>query len=188
QTADRAGTKSEHAWLAAQRVLEHCPGERSDRSGKRDRKSTRLNSSHTEIYALSLHDALPIYQTADRAGTKSEHAWLAAQRVLEHCPGERSDRSGKRCCHECVGGNSIGRERAPCVKAVPTDPEQTGPNHAKHHAVRRHHFFFKSNPVSKKDAKNKRWPTGRHVHYRAAGEIDGSDFGSRIPYTIHPAI
>src|SRR5260221_619951 len=28
----------------------------------RDRKSTRLNSSHTEIYTLSLHDALPIWQ------------------------------------------------------------------------------------------------------------------------------
>src|SRR5215204_4202333 len=27
---------------------------------KRDRKSTRLNSSHTVIYTLSLHDALPI--------------------------------------------------------------------------------------------------------------------------------
>src|SRR5476649_1627153 len=27
-----------------------------------DRKSTRLNSSHTEIYTLSLHDALPIYK------------------------------------------------------------------------------------------------------------------------------
>src|SRR5882672_4071042 len=27
---------------------------------KQDRKSTRLNSSHTEIYTLSLHDALPI--------------------------------------------------------------------------------------------------------------------------------
>src|SRR5476649_75292 len=26
-----------------------------------DRKSTRLNSSHTVIYSLSLHDALPIY-------------------------------------------------------------------------------------------------------------------------------
>src|SRR5476649_1887516 len=26
-----------------------------------DRKSTRLNSSHTEIYTLSLHDALPIW-------------------------------------------------------------------------------------------------------------------------------
>src|ERR1044072_753684 len=26
-----------------------------------DRKSTRLNSSHTDIYSLSLHDALPIY-------------------------------------------------------------------------------------------------------------------------------
>src|SRR5476649_1037380 len=33
-----------------------------------DRKSTRLNSSHTEIYTLSLHDALPIYveRQADR--------------------------------------------------------------------------------------------------------------------------
>src|SRR5476649_1611650 len=28
-----------------------------------DRKSTRLNSSHTVIYTLSLHDALPIYGT-----------------------------------------------------------------------------------------------------------------------------
>src|SRR5476649_998060 len=27
-----------------------------------DRKSTRLNSSHTVIYTLSLHDALPICQ------------------------------------------------------------------------------------------------------------------------------
>src|SRR5476649_1743849 len=30
------------------------------RSSERDRKSTRLNSSHTVIYTLSLHDALPI--------------------------------------------------------------------------------------------------------------------------------
>src|SRR5215211_6235742 len=30
------------------------------RTGARDRKSTRLNSSHTVIYTLSLHDALPI--------------------------------------------------------------------------------------------------------------------------------
>src|SRR4030095_9494688 len=28
--------------------------------GYKDRKSKRLNSSHTEIYTLSLHDALPI--------------------------------------------------------------------------------------------------------------------------------
>src|ERR1035437_7935984 len=34
-----------------------------------DRKSTRLNSSHAEIYTLSLHDALPIFHagTASRA-------------------------------------------------------------------------------------------------------------------------
>src|SRR5579875_2618998 len=30
-----------------------------------DRKSTRLNSSHTEIYTLSLHDALPISEPDD---------------------------------------------------------------------------------------------------------------------------
>src|SRR5476649_660528 len=30
-----------------------------------DRKSTRLNSSHTEIYTLSLHDALPISFLSD---------------------------------------------------------------------------------------------------------------------------
>src|SRR5476649_1401441 len=30
------------------------------KAGLTDRKSTRLNSSHTEIYTLSLHDALPI--------------------------------------------------------------------------------------------------------------------------------
>src|SRR5476649_2130555 len=29
----------------------------------RDRKSTRLNSSHTVIYTLSLHDALPIWRS-----------------------------------------------------------------------------------------------------------------------------
>src|SRR5476649_465369 len=28
---------------------------------QKDRKSTRLNSSHTVIYTLSLHDALPIF-------------------------------------------------------------------------------------------------------------------------------
>src|SRR5579875_1888541 len=34
-------------------------------SPPRDRKSTRLNSSHTVIYTLSLHDALPILQVLD---------------------------------------------------------------------------------------------------------------------------
>src|SRR5260221_720473 len=33
-----------------------------------DRKSTRLNSSHTEIYTLSLHDALPISSPVKASG------------------------------------------------------------------------------------------------------------------------
>src|ERR687885_306870 len=36
----------------------------------RDRKSTRLNSSHTEIYTLSLHDALPISSMALYGGNR----------------------------------------------------------------------------------------------------------------------
>src|SRR5947207_2965782 len=34
-----------------------------------DRKSTRLNSSHTVIYSLSLHDALPIFRSGCLSST-----------------------------------------------------------------------------------------------------------------------
>src|SRR5476649_388875 len=42
--------------------------------GGGDRKSTRLNSSHTEIYTLSLHDALPIWHGL--ASLRSDHGAL----------------------------------------------------------------------------------------------------------------
>src|SRR5579875_2968690 len=43
-----------------------------------DRKSTRLNSSHTVIYTLSLHDALPIFMDEWRQNQHDDeqyHAW-----------------------------------------------------------------------------------------------------------------
>src|SRR5476649_2049627 len=40
-----------------------------------DRKSTRLNSSHTVIYTLSLHDALPIFYAAS-SSTYGDHPGL----------------------------------------------------------------------------------------------------------------
>src|SRR5476649_2633931 len=53
---------------------------------EQDRKSTRLNSSHTEIYTLSLHDALPIYGDAGvRVGHHrhvADHALLAGLVLL----------------------------------------------------------------------------------------------------------
>src|SRR5215204_5843242 len=52
-----------------------------------DRKSTRLNSSHTEIYTLSLHDALPIYGAGFLSGDFDERlqvAHLHGHRVLTH--------------------------------------------------------------------------------------------------------
>src|SRR5476649_1502104 len=39
---------------------------------KLDRKSTRLNSSHTVIYTLSLHDALPIYRDTGAIKTNEQ--------------------------------------------------------------------------------------------------------------------
>src|ERR671913_173284 len=54
---------------------------RSPSVASADRKSTRLNSSHTNIYTLSLHDALPIsavdapveHEAAAHAGPDREH-------------------------------------------------------------------------------------------------------------------
>src|SRR5437588_487562 len=42
------------------------PGRRRAAAQRPDRKSTRLNSSHTVIYTLSLHDALPILDVVER--------------------------------------------------------------------------------------------------------------------------
>src|SRR5476649_1129009 len=47
-----------------------------------DRKSTRLNSSHTVIYTLSLHDALPIYDHPSlRRGDRRAEAELGCSRA-----------------------------------------------------------------------------------------------------------
>src|SRR5260221_190667 len=57
-----------------------------------DRKSTRLNSSHTEIYTLSLHDALPIF-------VSSRKAWPLLARIN----GIRSSRNlSKLSCKRCA--------------------------------------------------------------------------------------
>src|ERR1035437_5464564 len=65
----------------------------------RDRKSTRLNSSHAEIYTLSLHDALPIYKAVEAAIPEgkvvydaAKKAWLDYYRWLEdHEEEQRSE-------------------------------------------------------------------------------------------------
>src|SRR5215204_5757098 len=49
-----------------------------------DRKSTRLNSSHTVIYTLSLHDALPILLQ----GTLDQLVHVAAVAVDLRAPGD----------------------------------------------------------------------------------------------------
>src|SRR5579875_436939 len=53
---------------------------RSTTATRSDRKSTRLNSSHTVIYTLSLHDALPIY-VIDGLGDKRDFEKEALEEV-----------------------------------------------------------------------------------------------------------
>src|SRR3970040_1843728 len=71
-----------------------------------DRKSTRLNSSHrcisyavfffndtatTEIYTLSLHDALPIYPSDRRDSVRSDSRLFGCCRLGGHSPAARSE-------------------------------------------------------------------------------------------------
>src|SRR5882672_10686620 len=85
--------------------------------GTIDRKSTRLNSSHTEIYTLSLHDALPIYVEvglhADplRHGDPFADAQVESrQAIVEHCLwDDRSEerRVGKECRSRCDWSSDV---------------------------------------------------------------------------------
>src|SRR4029077_18065727 len=72
--------------------------------------------------------------------------------------------------------------------AVPAHPQQTRSHHAKHHAVRRHDFFSKSEPVPEKHAKDQRRPPGGPVSNPSTSKIDRSDLRGRVPNSVHPAI
>src|SRR5476649_1997176 len=62
-----------------------------------DRKSTRLNSSHTVIYTLSLHDALPI-------------SLRLATQVVQHIHQQLRDaRFGRRRQTFCLGRTPVSR-------------------------------------------------------------------------------
>src|SRR5476649_562551 len=83
----------------------------------RDRKSTRLNSSHTEIYTLSLHDALPILvETNVHYPTESsligdglrKVVTLAATLAAEYGqPRSEERRVGKECRSLCDWSSDV---------------------------------------------------------------------------------
>src|SRR4030095_10160921 len=69
---------------ALQEQVDHKHHEH-DRLEERDRKSTRLNSSHTEIYTLSLHDALPISDQCHEDGYGADDRGAEAlQEQVDH--------------------------------------------------------------------------------------------------------
>src|SRR5207253_4925135 len=119
-----------------------------DSSGDADDDGTR----RIDISARRCDDD----KASNRAGTKSEHTRFAPQRVLEHRPRERRYSRGESRSHKRICGDSVWGERASRIKAVPPHPEQSCPDHAKHHAMRRHYFFSKSQPVAQKYAQNER--------------------------------
>src|SRR5581483_1283178 len=58
-------------------------------ASRRDRKSTRLNSSHANIYTLSLHDALPIFRGARAADQNARRHRREAVAVFDRAPGNQ---------------------------------------------------------------------------------------------------
>src|SRR5215211_2630971 len=48
-----------------------------------DRKSTRLNSSHTVIYTLSLHDALPIFPSLKKLRAELDRKSRAWAKIIK---------------------------------------------------------------------------------------------------------
>src|SRR5882672_7767773 len=62
-----------------------------------DRKSTRLNSSHTVIYTLSLHDALPISAAnSARSSLPSELMFHPSASIERHANVRFATTSGRR--------------------------------------------------------------------------------------------
>src|SRR5476649_2410811 len=90
---------------------------RTPATAEEDRKSTRLNSSHTVIYTLSLHDALPISKTEETAdllalkiGVGVRGAHVHPQMVQD--PRHRRRRSeerrvGKECRSRCDWSSDV---------------------------------------------------------------------------------
>src|ERR1035437_6373225 len=70
----RCGVKSSHTMSTMRRPA----------AAHIDRKSTRLNSSHTEIYTLSLHDALPIYVHANGVVERRQRQDALRRQILPH--------------------------------------------------------------------------------------------------------
>src|SRR5476649_818271 len=77
-------------------------------SSQGDRKSTRLNSSHTEIYTLSLHDALPIFGILQPVGGEAvveakreriDHAGQQHERRREQQPGRSEEHTSELQSH-----------------------------------------------------------------------------------------
>src|SRR6476646_4823953 len=82
-----------------------------------DRKSTRLNSSHTEIYTLSLHDALPILEVYGLSGPvdllarvvarDADDLYRIAGQILA-TPGRSEERRvGKECRSRCDWSSDV---------------------------------------------------------------------------------
>src|SRR5476649_2562660 len=65
-----------------------------------DRKSTRLNSSHTEIYTLSLHDALPIYGRRESVRGRYQPEWGNTRSQGGNCRTRRSSQPRHRRSEE----------------------------------------------------------------------------------------
>src|SRR5476649_2001634 len=100
----------------------------------RDRKSTRLDSSHTVIYTLSLHDALPIFALPPLLQLKSTPPARVLRKTVSAPPLRygisyllaRSEerRVGKECRSLCDWSSDVCSSDL-CASAAPAAKEHT---------------------------------------------------------------
>ena len=103
-------------------------------------------------------------------------------------PDEAGSSSSKCGGHEGVGSKAISGKSRTSVETIPADPEHTGANHDKHHAVWGHFFLPKTLAFPEHDTQNESGPTGRHVNHSATSEVDGRKAGSAVPDAIHETV
>ena len=164
---------AELAFDDADKEVRNHPGENADQHGTAGGDETAGGSDHD--------------QATNDPGAKAEHAGLATVEVFDQRPHEAGSGGCKGGCHEGVRGNAVGGQRGASVEAIPADPEHSGADHAKHHAVGCHLFLGVAVALAQDNAENQGRPAGGHVDHGAAGEVDRGDLGVAVPDTVHQA-
>ena len=181
RAADGVDAEGVERVVVAERVLELGAGE--------ERNDTR---QHADDHGAGgrTKPAPGVMTTSPPTMPEQKPSTVGLLRVIHSAagPGQAGDRGGKRGAGEGVGGNAVGCRGAARVEAVPADPQHAGAHHRQHQAVRREVRRAEALALAHDEREHERRPARRHVHDRAAREVDGLDRGVGVPHAVHEAV